>query len=191
MKEIYYLLDPNGEKIGPVDILELTKWARDGKILPENTICDIDGDTFNARDIISFIKVTPRQPKSSKQNIKPYVILVIVLGVLCALCCVAYLGMRANYMILEQDHRELKGKYDASIHTIENLEKENNALKVNAQEFIKKMVEKYNLVESERDDLTDKLNSALELNKSLQELNEVVAPEPQEEKEFTGIPLPE
>ena len=60
MKEEFFLIDPGGEKVGPVDIVTLTSWARDGKILPDNTISDLEGNICKARDIITFVKVTPK-----------------------------------------------------------------------------------------------------------------------------------
>ncbi len=200
MKEEFFLIDPSsGDKIGPVDIVTLTSWARDGKVLPDNTISDLEGNVCKARDVITFVKVTPKVKSEKKTNVKPYLISMFIMAMVCAICVVGYLGIRVNYDKLKKDHTLLKHKYESSLTAIKELEKENGELKKNTAEFIQRMVNNYNLLESERDELKDKLQSLNQENKTLQDLKEALNIEntepPKEEKkekeEFKGIPLPD
>ena len=200
MKEEFYLIDPGGEKVGPVDIVTLTSWARDGKILPDNTISDLEGNICKARDIITFVKVTPKV-KNENINIKPFIISAILMGIICAVCVVGYMGIRINYDNLKKDNENLNHKYKAALVTVEELEKENLDLKKNNADFIQKMIKDYNLVESERNELKDRLNSLQEESKALKELKEALnvpdyvqdkeEPKKEEDGVFKGVPLPE
>ena len=172
MKEKYYLLDPNGEKIGPADILELTQWARDGKILPENTVCDENGNTCNARDIISFIKVTPKM--GDQKNPLAYIIISVIMMIIAIMCVMAYMGLRTNYLLLQKDFNTLQGKYNTITETLSNMEQENQDLKSNASDFIKDMVKKYNMLESEKETLNDKLTSLSKQHDELIKLNQAL-----------------
>lgn len=176
MKEKYYVISPNGEKIGPADIVELTKWAREGKILPENTVCDTAGETCNARDIISFMKIMPKKEKDTNINTKGVAALVIVLTVIMSVCAVAYVGLRANYETLRKENAELVQKYETVQKALKSMEEENTAMQSNAEDMIQKMVTKYNLLESEKQQLSDQLNSAKEQNRALEELKAITEP---------------
>ena len=199
MKEEFYLIDPSGDKIGPVDIVTLTRWARDGKLLPDNTVSDLEGNVCKARDIITFVKVTPKIKSDPPLNRKVFFVVMFIMAFICAVCVVGYLGIRVNYDKLQKDHIILKHKYESSLMAIEELEKENGNLTKNTTEFIQRMVNNYNLLESERDELKDKLNSLNQENKTLKELKEALnidEPEPVKEEtkkaiEFKGVPLPE
>ena len=198
MKEEFFLVAPSGDKIGPVDLITLTSWARDGKVLPDNTISDLEGNICKARDIMTFVKVTPKV-KNENKNIKPFIISAIIMGIICAVCVVGYSGIRINYDNLKKDNENLKHKYNSALITIMELEKENIELKKNNAEFIQKMVKDYNLLESEKNELKDKLNSLQEESKTLNELKEILntpesEPKKEEQKkepEFKGIPLPD
>lgn len=199
MKAKYYVLSPNGEKIGPADIVRLTEWAREGKILPENTICDESGETCNARDIISFMKVAPKKKRNpGEYQMKGAVALLIVLTVLMSVSAVAYVGLRANYEQLKRENAKLVSKYETIEKALKDMEEENIAIQKNAEEIIGKMVKKYNMLESEKDQLNDQLNSAREQSRSFEELKEIVGREAAQriqntENAETGlsIPMPE
>lgn len=199
MKAKYYLISPNGEKIGPADIVRLTEWAREGKILPENTICDESGETCNARDIISFMKVAPKKKKNpTEYQMKGAGALLIVLTILMSVSAVAYVGLRANYEQLKRENAKLVSKYQTIEKALADMEEENIAIQKNAEEIIGKMVKKYNMLESEKDQLNDQLNSAREQSRSFEELKEIVGEEAAQriqntEKQETGlsIPMPE
>ena len=193
MKEKYYILSPNGEKIGPADIVRLTEWARDGKILPENTVCDEDGNTCNARDIISFVKVIPKKRSSAaEKQIKGIIVLLIIITAVMSVSCVAYVGLRANYEKLKQENAELTDKCRTVEEALKSAEDKNSAMRKEAQELISKMVKKYNMLESEKEMLNDQLDSANERNKALTELQNIIKPPaPKEEPAEPDFPLTE
>jgi len=165
MIEKYYVVDVNGDKYGPEDIVQLTKWVREGRILPDNIISDAEGNKTLAKNILSFNddSIVP-QKIFSIPNYNLLIITLLVLGILAAIFAIAYFGLRSNYNALELQHIELKREYTTLEGNYKQLEKDNKHIKDNATKLIQDMVDKYNMIESERDDLVGKLNQEITNN---------------------------
>lgn len=164
MIEKYYVVDVNGDKYGPEDIVQLTKWVREGRILPDNIISDAEGNKTLAKNILSFNDNIVPQKIFSIPNYNLLIITILVLGILAAIFAIAYFGLRSNYNALELQHIELKREYTTLEGNYKQLEKDNKHIKDSATKLIQDMVSKYNMIESERDDLVGKLNQEITNN---------------------------
>jgi len=161
MIEKYYVVDVNGDKYGPEDIVQLTKWVREGRILPDNIISDAEGNKTLAKNILSFNDNIVPQKIFPIPNYNLLIITILVLGILAAIFVIAYFGLRSNYNALELQHIELKREYTTLEGNYKQLEKDNKHIKDSATKLIQDMVSKYNVIQSERDDLVGKLNQEI------------------------------